>query len=105
MLLMKETTKRFFIEEWAIIKKWGLPVLGMTLGALAPVIGFWIALIAYIYCYPMWKAEPQGHRNLKVFATLGLVLSFITMLALIYLIATGILEESSFSLIAHIVKN
>jgi hypothetical protein len=105
MVLMKETTKRFFAEEWAIIKKWGLPVLGMTLGALAPVVGFWMALVAYIFCYPMWKAEPESHHNLKVFATLGLVLSFIAMMALIYLLATGILEESSINLIAHIVKD
>jgi hypothetical protein len=105
MMAMKDSTKQFFLTEWDLIKKWGLPVLGMTLGALSPVIGFWMALVAYIYCYPMWKHDPQGHKNLKVFATLGLVLSFIAMMAMIYLIATGILEESSVSLIAHIVKN
>jgi hypothetical protein len=103
---MKESTKQQLLAEWIIIKRWGIPVLGMIASAVMPVFGFWIALIGYIVSYPLWKHEPNQYHNLKIFASLGLVLSFITMMALIYLITTGTLDESVVaSLIAHIIKN
>jgi len=89
--------REFWLSEWTVIKRWGLPVLGMLLGGLYPIIGFWFALIGYLIDYPLWKNDPYEHRELKVFATLALVLSFLTMLGIIYLTVIETMGGSSSS--------
>ena len=89
--------REYWIEEWNVIKRWSLPVAGMLLGGIVPLAGFFISLMGYFLTYPLWKAEPAAHRNLKVFSTLALILSFITMMGLIYLSVSGILDNSSIS--------
>ncbi len=102
---MNERFNSYLVEEWITIRLWALPIGGMILGGLMPIIGFWVALVGYIFVYPVWKADPVTHKNLKVFALLAMILSFITMMSLIYLIALEAIEQYSFSLIAHIIKN
>lgn len=97
--------KQHFVTEWPTIKAWGLPVIGVFLAAFVPVIGFWVALVGYGHIYPLWKAEREKYQGLKVFALMSMVLSFTSMLGLIYLLTTGELTESTTTLIAHIIKN
>jgi len=92
--------REYWIEEWNVIKRWSLPVAGMLFGGLVPMAGFFLSLVGYFLNYPLWKAEPDTHRNLKVFSTLALVLSFIAMMGLIYLLVSGILDASSLSELA-----
>jgi len=101
---MIEKIKAHFVNEWPTVKVWGLSVIGAFLSVFVPIIGFWVTLLGYAFVYPIWKAEPEKHQGVKIFAMITMILSFVVMMGLIYLLATDALEESIVSLIAHIIK-